>query len=99
MNIRKSRLADEIRDILGSSLMGGRLEDPRLQGVTVTAVKLSADLQVATVYFTILGEQHPDQRDVAVSGLESASGLFRHMLADSLKLRRVPSLRFFFDRV
>ncbi|MFY7927291.1 MAG: ribosome-binding factor A, partial [Oligoflexus sp.] len=51
MGLRKERMADEIRDILARNFQGGELNDPRLASVTITAVKLSADLQQAMVYF------------------------------------------------
>ena len=49
MSLRTERMADEIRDILAANFQGGRMNDPRLEFVTITAVKISPDLQVATV--------------------------------------------------
>jgi ribosome-binding factor A len=93
MKVRQQRLADEIRDLLANCFQGGRMEDPRLGGVVITAVKLSPDYQVATVYFRVFN--HIPQED-ALKGLEHASGMLRHQLR-SLDLRRLPTLRFFFD--
>ena len=95
MSIRKERLADEIRDIVGSACSGGQLSDPRLGGVSITAVKLSPDLQIATVYFRNFDDKI--QVDDVKRGLESASGVFRKKLAEVLDVRRMPNLRFFFD--
>jgi ribosome-binding factor A len=92
--MRQERLADQIRDLIGRCFQGGILEDPRLQAVTITAAKISPDLQIASLYFRVYGEADPD---AALAGLESAKGLFRRELAKGLKLRRVPELRFFFD--
>lgn len=91
---RKDRLGDEIRDIVAECLSGGKLNDPRLEFVTVTGVKLSADLQLASIYFRILDETK--QKETR-KGLESAAGVFRHRLAEELDIRRVPNLRFFYD--
>jgi ribosome-binding factor A len=96
MSIRKERLADEIRDIVGSFFQGGLLEDPRLQQVTITAAKISGDLQMATLYFRVFGDEK-DMIAKAEKGLRSASPLFRRRLAEVLDLRRVPELRFFYD--
>ncbi len=94
MSIRQDRMADEIRDIVASCFAGGQMQDPRLQHVTITAVKISPDLQIASVYFrTMPGEDIT----TAKQGLERAAGYFRAKLAETLDVRRVPSLRFFHD--
>lgn len=96
MGLRQEKVADRIRDVIGKSLQAGRINDPRLQGVVVTHVKVSSDLQVATVYYRFF-EGGLDLEEVS-SALVSASGFFRRVLAGGLDLRRVPSLRFFFDK-
>jgi ribosome-binding factor A len=97
MGLRQERLADEIRDVLAGCFAGGQLRDPRLEGVSITAVKLSGDLQVASVYFRIYGEATAASVQAIKGGLESAAGHLRKKLADSFEIRRVPTLRFFFD--
>jgi ribosome-binding factor A len=94
MGVRQERLADEIRDLLAMCFQGGALTDPRLEAVTITAVKLSPDLQLASVYFRLYEGADAEQ---AARGLEAASGYLRRQLADSLTVRRVPNLRFFLD--
>ncbi len=95
MGLRQERLADEIRDLIAVCFMGGQMSDPRLDNVNITAVKLTGDLQLASVYYRVIGD------DVAVKeaqkGLHSASGFLRHRLAEALEIRRIPSLRFFHD--
>ena len=94
MNLRQERMADEIRDYLAGLFQGGRLNDPRLSAVTISAVKLTADLQLASVYFRLYpgANQHDAQK-----GLQAAAGVLRGVLAKNLKVRRVPVLRFFYD--
>lgn len=94
MVLRTDRLRDEVRDIVANCLSGGQLNDPALEFVTITDVKLSSDLQLATVYFRVL-----DEKDMKITkkGLERAAGVFRKRLAETLEIRRVPSLRFFYD--
>jgi ribosome-binding factor A len=94
MSQRKERLGDEIRDIVATCLSGGHLNDPRLEFVTVTGVKLSPDLQLATIYFRVLDEA---AKNTTKKGLEGARGFFRNRLAEELEIRRVPTLRFFYD--
>ena len=95
MGLRQERVADQVRDIVGRQLQGGRMNDPRLQGVVITHAKVSSDLQVASLYFRYTSD-HLAVEDVQ-GGLKSASGHFRGLLAESLGLRRAPMLRFFFD--
>lgn len=93
MSLRTERMADEIRDILASNFQGGRMNDPRLEFVTITAVKISPDLQVATVYFRTYDSSAPER---AQKGLESATSYLRKQLK-VLDIRRVPELRFIYD--
>jgi ribosome-binding factor A len=94
MGLRKQRLADEIRDVVASLFQGGQLDDANLNQVTISAVKLSADLQVASIYFRV----YPGA-DVGLcqKALKRASGLLRKRIADCVEMRRVPELRFFYD--
>ena len=93
MSIRKERLADQIRDLLATSFLGGRMNDPRLEGVTITAVKLSPDMQVASVYYRVYEDV---KRDDSLSALGRASGFLKRSLK-TLDIRRIPDLRFFYD--
>ncbi len=94
MGLRQERMADQIRDVLAINFQGGQLNDPRLAQVTVTAVKLTADLQLATVYYRTYDES---SAAAAQKGLESASSLFRKQLGLALDIRRVPHLRYSYD--
>lgn len=97
MGLRQVRLADEIRDVLAAAFSAGQMQDPRLSGVTVTAVKMSGDLQLASVYFRVYDEGETAIAE-AQAGLDSAAGFLRHRVAQAVPdLRRVPALRFFYD--
>lgn len=95
MGLRQERMADQIRDILALNFQGGQLNDPRLAPVTLTAVKLTADLQLATIYFRTYDES---EAAAAQRGLESASSRFRKQLGLALDIRRVPQLRYSYDK-
>lgn len=84
-----------MRDLIASLFQGGFISDPRLAGVTVTAVKLTGDLQICYVYYRLYDES---QLKAAQKALEHASGLLRKRLADGLKVRKVPDLKFVFDK-
>jgi ribosome-binding factor A len=94
MKLRRERLGDEIRDLLGGWFSGGQLNDPRVQGMTITAVRLSGDLQLATVFFRTFCDLPLDE---VQAGLRSVGGLLRHRLSGILEIRRVPALRFKYD--
>ncbi len=90
---RTDRIAELIRRKL-AQIIQMELKDPRLPGfVTVSAVKLSADLSHAKVYFTVLN----DDRELALSVLNSASSFLRTSLARTVKLRTIPQLHFVYD--
>lgn len=95
MGLRKDQLADQIRDLLALNFQGGRLSDPRLESVTVTAVKLTADLQQATVFYRTYNEADGPN---AMRGLQSAAGRLRKSLSEALDIRRVPELHFKYDK-
>ncbi|MBP6218701.1 MAG: 30S ribosome-binding factor RbfA [Oligoflexales bacterium] len=100
MGLRQVRLADEMRDVLASCFMAHRLEDPRLENIVITHVKLSADLQLASVYFRVMGREDKEVAEQMASisqGFESCKGFLKKALSARIKLRRIPNLRFFYD--
>lgn len=94
MALRSIRLADEVKHLLARCFQGGQLSDPRLEGVTVTGVRLSKDLQIAYVYFRNFLATPTEE---SLTALRRAKGLLRHRLSENLSVRRVPELKFFFD--
>ena len=52
---RSDRVGGHIRKVL-SELMHKHIKDPRLEMTTITAVKVSADLKSARIYFTTSGD-------------------------------------------
>jgi ribosome-binding factor A len=95
MTRRQERVGEEIHREL-SVLIQRESRDPRLAGVTVTGVKVSADLRWATVFATALGEA--EQQAQALAGLKHAASFLRRELAARLNLRRVPELTFEIDQ-
>lgn len=91
---RQKRVADLIQREL-AELLQREAQDPRFAQVSITGVEISADLQNAKIYFSVLGD------DAAVKevtqALEKASGYFRTALASRIELRRAPRLIFRFD--
>lgn len=71
------------------------VKDPRVRGVTLTAVSLSPDLGEARIFFRTLGS--PPHRTEVEVGLKSASAYIQRHIAGRLRLRRIPQLRFVYD--
>ena len=88
---RSRRIEDQIQRIL-SDLLRTEVRDPRLGDVIITAVRVSKDLSVAWVYYTVL--QSDDKAADPGPAFESALGFLRGRLERDLTVRRVPELRF-----
>lgn len=69
--------------------------DERLRMVTITGVKVSKDLRVASVYWVQSGSK--EQIAATEAAFKGARGFFRVALSEGLRLRFVPELRFFYD--
>lgn len=92
---RSRRIEDQIQRIL-SDVIRADLRDPRLEGVFITAVRVSRDLGVAWVYYSVLKVDAAPADDLA-GAFRSAMGFLRSRLAKELTVRRVPELRFELD--
>lgn len=68
------------------------LEDPRLQGITVTEVHLSPDGKVVSVRLSIPGDREGQKEKLAA--MDHAKPFLRREIAQRLDLFRVPDLRF-----
>ena len=91
---RQRRVAEQIHRELSLLLMR-EARDPRLADVTITEVRVTPDLLIAHVYFTVLGDSARQQE--AVAALEHANGFLRTQLAGQVRLRFAPELVFQLD--
>ncbi len=91
---RQGRLADRIRVILAERLDKG-LRDPRLGFVTLTEVRVTGDLQHASVFYTVLGTD--EERADSAAALTAATGMLRKEVGKHLGVRLVPTLEFISD--
>ena len=78
-----------------ASMIGRDVKDPRLELVTITDVRVTGDLQHASVFYTVLGDD--EQREKAARAFASAQGLFRSRVGKVLGLRLTPTLEFIPD--
>jgi len=93
-NRRIRRVADQIKNEL-AWLIDYKLKDPQLGLVTLTRIKLSPDLKLASLYFSVYGRDKEQKEYVAI--LNRASHFLRRELALKIKMRSIPELRFFYD--
>ena len=91
---RQRKVADLLhREI--SELLERGVNDPRLLGITVTAVEVTPDLRSARVHVTSLGTD--EEQKAMLVALEGAGGFLRREIGDRVDLRRVPEITFFLD--
>ncbi|WP_027965818.1 30S ribosome-binding factor RbfA [Halomonas halocynthiae] len=93
---RTDRVADQLQKEL-AVLIQREVKDPRLGMVTVSGVEVSRDLGYADVHVTLLGDTDAERVKENLSVLKRAAGFLRSRLAQRVKLRHVPELRFHFD--
>lgn len=93
---RAAKLADRIKEIIAVTLDRG-VKDPRLGFVTVTDVRVTNDLQHATVFYTVLGDD--EARASTAVALESAKGMLRTEVGRNIHVRLTPSLEFIADAI
>ena len=91
---RTLKVADRIKVVV-AQLLETKIKDPRLGFVTVTDARVTGDLQQASVFYTVLGDE--DQRAASAVALNSAKGAIRSALGRELGLRITPSIEFFED--
>ncbi|AQP54365.1 ribosome-binding factor A [Vagococcus penaei] len=95
-NYRHRRVSQEIlREV--NDILQKKVRDPRVQGVTITEVDLTGDLQEATIYYTSLAEL-ASEREKIQSGLDKATGLIRRELGQRLQIYKTPEIKFEVDQ-
>jgi ribosome-binding factor A len=91
---RSEKVAEAVHEFISELLIKG-LKDPRIGFVTITGVKVTDDLHLATVYFTVVGSE--DEKKSTEHGLNSAKGFIRKEMGRNLRLRYVPDIVFKYD--
>lgn len=91
---RARRVADRIHKTV-AQVLELRIKDPRLGFVTITDVRVTGDLQQATVFYTVYGTEGERRR--SASALKSATGLIRSEVGKALGIRLTPTISFQLD--
>lgn len=95
-NPRAGKVAERIHQIIARRLDKG-LRDPRLGFVTITEVRVTGDLQNASVFYTVYGDE-TSQADTAAA-LKAATGMLRTEVGKQLGTRLTPTLEFLHDEL
>ena len=91
---RLARVAEAIREVASEAILF-ELKDPRVKFTTVTRAEVSADLQHAKVYVSVMGSER--DQNLTLHGLRSAAGFIQSRLGDRMRSRYVPVLEFVID--
>jgi len=92
---RIDRLRDQIKEVV-AEIIQQKLKDTHVGFVTVTDVKLTADLSEATVYYSVYGDTLTQK--TTNRALDHAKGFIQSELARQISIRKVPILSFKVDR-
>lgn len=92
---RPERVGQAIQAAVAELLTEGRLRDPRIGFVTITGVKVSPDLRVAKIFYSMLGTD--EAREQTQQGLDAAKGYVRREVTSRVQLRVSPEVFFVFD--
>jgi ribosome-binding factor A len=93
---RPEQLAEVIREEV-SQIVGFELEDPRVERVTVTDVRVTENLRDASIYVTAEGTEA--EKADAMKALQKAATYVRRQLGIALNLKYTPELHFVRDTV
>jgi len=93
---RQLRVGELIRRTLSEVLSRGDIHDPDLNrmSITVSEVRVSPDLKIATAFVLPLGGKDKEE---ALASLARNKGELRHMVAKNMTIKHAPDLRFILD--
>ncbi|TAH37882.1 MAG: 30S ribosome-binding factor RbfA [Planctomycetota bacterium] len=92
---RQKQVASQIQQRIANLLLF-EMNDPRLRFTTVTGVEMSADLTLARIRYSVLGDD--GARSAVAAALQHAHGFIRREVAKFVRLRLAPEVVFEYDR-
>lgn len=93
---RAAKLAQRIKVVVAQAL-GKAVKDPRVEAITVTDARVTNDLQHATIYYTVFGDD--EAKSDAAAALEKSKGVLRKEVGKNLTVRLTPTLEFVADEI
>ena len=95
MTLRIKRLNELFKRVISETIIK-EINDPRVQLTTITKVDIAKDLSNAKVYFSVHGNKNKIKK--TGYGLNNAAGFIRSYLGKNIKLRKIPALKFIYDK-
>ncbi len=91
---RSDRIGLKIQKAI-TDLMQKKIQDPRLEMVTISHVKMSPDLRVAFVYVTTYSREI--KKSQVLEGFKRSGGFIKKQIGSGLGLKYMPEFRFIYD--
>ena len=92
---RLLKAAEAIREVVGMAILT-ELRDPRIRDVTVTFVEVSADMRIAKVHVSVMGDE--TKQRLSLQGLKNAAGFLQQKISRRIDTRYTPRLQFLLDK-
>ncbi len=92
---RVLKAAQAIREVVSLAILT-EIKDPRVTDVTVTFVEVSADLRIAKVHVSVMGDDK--KKELCLRGLKHASGFLQKRVGDRINTRYTPKVQFVLDK-
>lgn len=93
---RARKVADRIK-VIAAHTIEHRLKDERLGFITITDVRVTNDLQHASIFYTVFGS--PAERESSAEALADNTGRIRSAVGKGLGIRLTPSIEFIPDAI
>jgi ribosome-binding factor A len=93
---RQLRVGELIRRTLSETLSRGEIHDPDLNrmSITVSEVRVTPDLRIATAFVLPLGGKDKEE---ALKALARNKGEIRHTITKQMSVKHSPDIRFMLD--
>jgi ribosome-binding factor A len=92
---RLLKAAEAIREVVGMAILTD-LRDPRIENVTVTFVEVAADMRLAKIHVSVMGDEKKQQ--LSLHGLQNSAGYLQHKISKRIDTRYTPKLKFVLDK-
>lgn len=93
---RARKVADRIK-VIAAETIKHRIKDERLGFVTITDVRVTGDLQHASIFYTVFGTD--EERAASAAALADNTGRIRSAVGKGLGIRLTPSIEFIPDAI
>jgi len=94
-NRRVLKAAQAIREVVSMAILTD-LKDPRVRDVTVTFVEVAADMRMAKVYVSVMGDEA--KQYLCLQGLQSSTGYLQSKIGKRIDTRYTPKIQFALDK-